>query len=142
MSVVAKWSGGFEFRVDVAEGETLVLNSVPAEHRPGSGPSPMNAVEAAVAACTGMDLVLILKKMRKTIDSIRIEVVPTRRKEHPRIFTHLELVYHVEGPDLDEACVSRAVQLSQDQYCSVAAMLRPTVELSYRIVLNGERVAA
>jgi len=142
MSVVAKWNSDFEFRVDVAQGETLIMNSVPAEQRPGSGPSPMEAVEGAVAACTGMDLVLILRKMRKTIDSLRVEVIPTRRKEHPRVFTHLELVYHVAGPDLDEASVSRAVHLSQEQYCSVAAMLRPNVEMTYRIVLNGERVAA
>lgn len=142
MPVIAKWNQDYEFEVEADGGERLLMNSVPREQRPGSGPSPMDMVEGAVAACTGMDVVLILKKMRKTLDSLRIEVVSTRRQEHPRVFTRLELIYHLAGPDLDSASVSRAVHLSQEQYCSVAAMLRPSVELTYRIVLNGERVAA
>jgi putative redox protein len=76
--------------------------------------------------------------MRKTIQSLRVEVEVIRSEEHPRIFTDLTLVYYLDGPDLDQASVERAVELSQDKYCSVAAMLRPTVRLGKRIVLNGK----
>ena len=81
---------------------------------------------------------MILQKMRKTIESFSIEIDPTRRDEEPRIFTNLEIIYRLKGPDLDASSVLRAVKLSQDKYCSVTAMLKPTVEFSRRIELNGE----
>ena len=63
--VTASWQSGMEFRVDFPEGETITLASVPLRKRPGPGPSPMEAVQAALAGCTGMDVVMILTKMRK-----------------------------------------------------------------------------
>jgi putative redox protein len=136
-NVTARWTQGNEFRVDVPGGESQTLNSVPAAERPGSGPSPMEAVQGALAACTGMDVVMVLGKMRKTLKSLRIEVEGVRREEHPRIYTRLCLVYHIDGDDIDAGSAQKAVSLSQDKYCSVAGMLRPTVDLSYRLVLNG-----
>ena len=138
MPTVATWVKDMEFRVDYPEGESLTLASVPREKRPGPGPSPVEAVQAAVSACTGMDIVHILGKMRKTLESLRIEVNAERRDEHPRIYTHLELVYHADGPDLDAASVQRAVKLSHDSYCSVSAMLEPTVKLDFKVVVNGK----
>jgi putative redox protein len=142
MPVQATWIEKMEFRVNIPAGEVFTLASVPKAERPGPGPSPMEAVEGAVAACTGMDVVSVLQKMRKDLHSLRIEVEVERRDEHPRIFTSMVLVYYLEGSDLDEASAHRAVQLSQEKYCSVAAMLRPTVHLAYRIVLNGKPIGA
>lgn len=136
----AVWNHDLVFRVDFPPGESITLCSVPKEERPGPGPSPMDAVQAALAACTGIDVAIIVKKMRKTLSAMRIEVEAVRRDTSPRIYTRLTLVYHVESPDLDPSTVIRAVRLSQDKHCSVAAMLRPTVEFDYRIMLNGEPV--
>jgi putative redox protein len=138
MPVEATWTRGMEFQVRVPAGETYTLTSIPKAHRPGPGPSPMESVQGALAACTGMDVVSILEKMRKTLRGLRIEVETVRQDEHPRIYTDLTLVYYVDGPDLDDTSVARAVELSQDKYCSVAAMLRPTVHIGRRIVLNGK----
>jgi putative redox protein len=138
MPTTATWVEDMEFRVDFPGGESITLASVPRDKRPGPGPSPMDTVQAALSTCTGMDVVFILRKMRKTLKSLRIEVNATRRDEHPRIFTRLETVYPVEGPDLDAASVLRAVSLSHDTYCSVSAMLQPTVKLDYRVVVNGK----
>ncbi len=142
MPVIATWRREEEFEVGFPGGERIVLASLPAEQRPGPGPGPMDAVQAALAGCTGVDVVSILAKMRKTLKSLRIQVDATRREEQPRIYTRLHLTYHVDGPDLDPASVTRAVRLSQDKYCSVAAMLRPAVDLSWGIVLNGEELPA
>ena len=142
MAVIAAWKAGNEFEVQFPQGERLILNSVPAAERPASGPSPMDAVLAAVAGCTGIDIVMILEKMRKPPSRFHMEIHPTRREEQPRIFTDIELVYHLEGEDITPEAASRAVALSLDKYCSVAAMLRPTVRLSARVVLNGEALAA
>ena len=138
--VTGSWRGGMEFRVDFPEGETITLASVPARKRPGPGPSPMQAVQAALAGCTGMDVVMILTKMRKEPEALRIEVEAERREEEPRVYTRLTLTYHVDGPDLDAEAVRRAVALSQEKYCSVSAMLRPAVALDYRILVNGVAV--
>jgi len=138
MPVEATWTRGMEFQVRASTGETYTLASIPKAERPGPGPSPMEATQGALAACTGMDVVSILEKMRKTIRSFRIEVEVVRRDEHPRIYTDVTLVYHLDGPDLDQPSVERAVELSQDKYCSVAAMLRPTVHIGRRIILNGQ----
>lgn len=141
MPMKATWQKqGFEFRVEFPQGETLTLTSVPKEERPGPGPSPMDVVQASLATCTGMDVVLILQKMRKTLESFRVEVEPVRRQEHPRVFTRLDLTYYLEGPDLDAAAVCRAVHLSHEKYCSVSAMLSPTVEIGNRIFVNGKAV--
>ena len=142
MGVKATWNDSLEFNIAFPEGETMTLASVPAAGRPGAGPSPMDAVQAAVLACTGIDVLLILGKMRKTITAFDIEMDATRRAEEPRIFTHLKVIYRLSGPDLDAASVQRTVSLSQDKYCSVAAMLRPTVAFDTHIVLNGEELAA
>ena len=123
-------------------GEEMEVASVPREERPGPGPSPMDMIEAAVAGCTGIDVVMILQKMRKNLHRLEVEVVPTRREAQPRVFTHMELVYHMDGDDINERAAVRAVKLSQDKYCSVSAMLRGEVEFSYRIVLNGSELGA
>lgn len=141
MPVIATWKKDEEFEVGFDGGETLVLASVPGSERPGPGPNPVEALQAAVAACTGIDVVMILEKMRKSPERFRIEVDGTRREEHPRIFTRLVLTYHVDGPDVTPDAVRRAVELSEEKYCSVSAMLRPTVEIGTRIVLNGEELA-
>jgi putative redox protein len=138
MLTCATWQKDMEFKVDFPLGESLTLTSIPDEKRPGPGPSPVEAIQAAVASCTGIDVVLILGKMRKTLESLSIEVDSTRRDEEPRIYTDMELIYHLAGPDLDAASVLRAVKLSHEKYCSVSAMLEPTVKLSYKVELNGE----
>ncbi len=140
MSVTAVWTEGMNFEMTFPGGERLVLDSVPQAERPGPGPGPMETVQAALAGCTGMDVVSILTKMRKNLKSLEIRTQAERREEEPRIYTRIVLTYELTGHELDEAAVKRAVELSQEKYCSVAAMLRPTVELDYRIVLNGVTV--
>jgi putative redox protein len=142
MSTRVTWNKDHQFSAVFPGGEEMTIASVPGKERPGPGPSPTDLVQGAVAGCTGIDVVMILGKMRKNLESLRIEVHPKRRDEQPQIFTHLELVYFIDGSDLDEASVRRAVSLSQDKYCSVSAMLKDTVEISFRIVLNGQELAA
>ena len=120
----------------------MTIASVPGDKRPGPGPSPMDLVQGAVAGCTGIDVVMILGKMRKNLEALRIEVHADRREEQPQIYTRLELVYFIDGPDLDEPSARRAVVLSQEKYCSVSAMIEDTVKLDYRIVLNGQELPA
>jgi putative redox protein len=142
MPVTATWREKMEFQVDFPEGESVTLTSVPLRQRPGKGPNPMQAVLAALVGCTGMDVVMILTKMRKEPEALRIEVDAARREEEPRVYTHMTLTYHIDGNGVDADAARRAVDLSQNKYCSVSAMLKPAVELDYKIRLNGEELSS
>ena len=141
MPVTAIWNGKTDFRVDYPSGESILLSGAPAKERPATGPAPMSAVLAALSGCTGVDVISILRKMRQEPESFHIDVLTERRDFHPKVYTHITLVYHLEGSNLTEAGVKRAVHLSQDKFCSVSAMLRPMVELDYKIILNGAEIA-
>jgi putative redox protein len=102
---------------------------------PGNGATPMEILASALGACTGMDVVSILQKMRQPLEEFRVEVRGERADEHPKRFLSLEVVYHLKGA-LDEAKVARAIQLSEERYCSVEATLRPAVPISSSFVIE------
>lgn len=124
-----RWKGeGLVFEGDSASGGmVLASGSDPA----GLGPTPMEAVLLALGSCTGMDVVSILLKMRQPLEGFRVEVRADKRQEHPRVYTSIEVIYHLEG-DLDESKVRRAIELSETKYCPVEEMLRPTVPIVSR----------
>jgi putative redox protein len=95
----------------------------------------MELLLVALGACTATDIVSILSKMRQKLDSLEVEVSGERAEEPPRVWTKLEIVFKLRGI-LDESAVQRAVQLSEEKYCSVAATLRKTAPISYRIEID------
>jgi putative redox protein len=101
----------------------------------GRGPTPTETLLIALGGCTGMDVVSILTKMRQAPTGFWIEVTGTRRKERPRPFAAIAIVYHLEG-DLDDAKVRRAIELSERKYCPVGAMLRPAVSITSSYVIH------
>ena len=90
---------------------------------------PMELLMVSLAACTGVDVVAILEKKRQKVTKYKVEVRGERRGEHPRSFRRMEVKHIVTGHKVDPEAVRRAVELSTDRYCSVAATLRPTAEI-------------
>lgn len=107
----------------------------------GSGPTPMEGVLIALAGCTGMDVAGILEKMCAPLSALTVSVSGERAETHPKVFTRIHLRYEAAGPGLTYAQLERAVRLSQEKYCSVAAMLRPTVTMTHEIVLGHDEAA-
>src|SRR5438270_3073642 len=105
-----------------------------------SAPTPMELLLLALGSCTGVDVISILRKKREQVTDYRIEVRGRRRTEHPRAFTHMEVRHIVRGHKVSEKAVAQAIELSETKYCSVAATLRPTVEIvsSYEIIEEDE----
>jgi putative redox protein len=91
----------------------------------------MEAVLLALGGCTGMDVISVLGKMRAVPDALEVRITAERAVQHPRVFTRIEMEYVFRGRNLRPEQVGRAVELSQTRYCSVAAMLRGSAELSY-----------
>ena len=88
------------------------------------GIRPMEAVLAALGACSAVDIVEILKKMRKSVDGLYIELSGERVNDYPRVYSRVNIMYILYSRDASEDDVKRAVDLSMEKYCSVAAMLR------------------
>lgn len=123
---------GLLFEATTAHG-TIALASALDES--GNGVTPMETLATALGACTAMDVASILVKMRQPLEGFRVEVSGERAEAHPKKFLSLEVVYYLEG-DLDESKVERAIELSEERYCSVAATLKPAVPITSRYVIE------
>ena len=90
----------------------------------------------ALGACTGSDVVSIMRKKREKITSYRVEVHGRRRETEPRGFSNIEVKHIVRGHNISAKALVQAIELSETKYCSVAATLRPAAEIksSYEIV--------
>jgi putative redox protein len=102
----------------------------------GAAPGPFIALMLAAGACAGSDVVLILGKSRVALTELRVELVATRRDDHPRRLLALELVFHLRGEGLTQTNAARAVDLSITKYCSVLASLAPDISVTHAIRLG------
>ena len=118
-------------------GHAQVLDT---DHERASAATPVELLLIALGSCTAVDVISILKKKREHVSDYRVEVRGERRSEHPRHFTRMEVRHIVRGRNISEKALAQAIELSETKYCSVAATLRPTVEIisSYEIVEEDE----
>lgn len=99
-----------------------------------SGASPKHLVLAGLAGCSGMDVVSLLRKMRVDFTGFEIQVLTElTEEEHPHVFAAIHMIYRVEGKNLDKEKVKKAVDLSQERYCGVSAMLKKNGPVEYSI---------
>jgi putative redox protein len=91
----------------------------------------MELLLMALASCTAVDVVSILAKKRQKLGSLEVICSGERATTPPTVWTKLELVYRVRGV-VDEAALKHAIELSEEKYCSVAAMLRKTATITWR----------
>ena len=99
-------------------------------------PSPTELLLLAAGACTATDVASILAKKRQNVTRYVVEVSGERREEFPRKYTSLKVHHILTGRGLSENAVAQAIELSDTKYCSVAATLRPGVEIqtSFEII--------
>jgi putative redox protein len=98
------------------------------------GVRPTEALLAALGTCTAFDVVSILAKRRTPVESYRIELEGERAEEHPRRYTRIRVRHLVSGEGITLESLQRAVSLSHEKYCSVAATLNSEIE--YEAVLE------
>ncbi len=92
---------------------------------------PMELLLMSLGSCTGSDVVTILQKKRAAFEKMEIMVTGERKQDHPKVFTSIHVEYLFYGDDLEEKDVKRAIELSQNKYCPVSAMLKESCKLSY-----------
>ncbi len=137
MKAIAKWVKGMLFE---ASGTSEHIVSMDADTEFGGedkGVRPMELFLFGLGGCTGMDVLSILKKMRKELESFEIKIEADRAENHPKVFTHIRLLYILKGKDLKEKDVEKAVNLSKERYCSAGVMLGKSAKLDYQFkILN------
>ena len=119
---------GDEFFIATAPGNNSITIDIKGDRK--SAPTPMELLLVSVAACTAADVVSILQKKRQDVTDYKVEVEGTRHDEHPRKFTKFHVHHIVYGRDVSEQAVAHAIELSDTKYCSVAATVRPTAEIT------------
>jgi putative redox protein len=118
-TAVLTHDSGMRFRATTGTDRTYVFG----DDAEANEYSPVETVAAALAACTAMDVVSILGKKRQVLTSYTIEARAEQRDEYPQVLTRVDIVHVLEGPNLLEAAVRRAIELSATKYCPVSAML-------------------
>jgi putative redox protein len=126
MRLVARTGSGHQIVMDDGKGDT--------------GARPTELLIAALGGCTGMDVVSILRKKRQDVNRFDVRVGATQRSAYPQIFSDIEMVVEVEGPDVTVAAVREAIELAARKYCSVGAMLaagETAIHHRYRVIGTG-----
>lgn len=111
---------------------TIPLDAVKAEvggH--DAGISPMELMLTALAGCTGMDVISILRKKKQQVTAFEVHVEGVRADEHPKVYTEIWVKFILTGTNIDPKAVERSIQLSRDTYCGAAATLRYTATMHY-----------
>ena len=123
-----KWIREEKFVATSPSGHAINIDS---DRHSNSAPGPMELVLMALGACTATDVVAILGKKRQKLESLEVICSGERAAESPTVWKKLEIVYRLRG-QLDDKAVKHAIQLSEDKYCSVSAMLKKTAAISWR----------
>lgn len=134
MDVRVEWKGGLQFEGIGPSGHAVVMDASVESGGKGTGPRPTEMVLFGLGGCTGIDVAILLQKMRQQVSGIVMKISAQRADKDPRRFTDIHITYEIRGTDLDESKVARAVSLSAEKYCSVLHSLNANITTSYEII--------
>ena len=139
MKVTGKKIGklAFEIKQDTHTYTLDVPKNVGGENR---GPSPKGLLLSGLIGCTGIDVSLILKKMRVEYEEIEIQAETELTDEDPKVFKEIILSYHITGKSTDAKKIKKAISLSMETYCGVSAMLEKNSIITPEIYLNNKKI--
>ncbi|MEZ5106256.1 MAG: OsmC family protein [Draconibacterium sp.] len=120
------------FKANV-QGHEIMLDASEEVGGENRGPRPKPLMLTALAGCTGMDVVSILKKMKVEFDAFNVIVEGDLTEEHPKQFYKMNVIYEFKGNDLPLEKLKKAVSLSEERYCGVSATYRKAFEITSEI---------
>lgn len=126
------WQGDMAFEADI-DGQKVMIDAAPEVGGADKGPRPKPLMLVALAGCTGMDVVSILKKMRVELDGLRVWVEAEQTEEHPKHYSSMKVIYEFKGKDLPMDKLEKAVNLSEERYCGVSAVYKKAMPVSTEI---------
>ncbi len=124
------------FEAKNVNGKSIIMDGSPNIGGKSNGVGPMESLLMAVAGCSSIDIVLILKKMKQDLKDIKVSVEGDKIKvEQASEYSHIRVHYDVWG-DVKESKLKKAIDLSLGKYCSVSKMLEKTAEISSTYTLR------
>ena len=117
-------------------GYNISIGAAPEDGSERKGVSPKALSLTSLAGCTAIDVIEMLRKMRQEIDAFSVDAEGEETEDHPRIFREIVVTYRLKGRNIERDKVERAVQLSQEKYCGVSAMLGKAVPITTKIVID------
>jgi len=130
--VNTSWLGNMKFGSEL-DGHRIVTDLSLEGGGEDAGPRPKQLMLVALAGCTGLDVISILKKMRVEFDYFNMLMEADVTEDHPKHYTSIHLIYQFKGKNLDMDKLKKAADLSQEKYCGVAAVYKKALELTYEI---------
>lgn len=135
-AIQTTWKGNLTFESMV--GDHAVMTDAPvAVGGQDAGASPKQLMLVSLAGCTGIDVAMILEKMRVKYDDLIITVEADATEDIPSVYTAMHITYAFKGNGLDEKKLSKAVQLSHDKYCGVSKMYASFLKISWEIKIES-----
>jgi putative redox protein len=135
MKTVTNWVSALAFDATADSNHTVRIDTSVGGGGLGSGMNPKKMVLGALSACSGMDVVEVLKKMKVAFTKLEIVAEADQTEDHPKVYKSIEMIYRVDATADDLDKVKRAVSLSQEKYCGVSAMLAKHCSINYSIEL-------
>jgi putative redox protein len=130
MKTITSWKQEHEFESKL-EDHVITLDG-----NRKAGFNPKALLLSAVAACSGIDVVDILKKMRIEFSDVEISAEADQTEEHPRVFKDIMLTFSMKTGAENEEKIKKAIELSLEKYCGVAEMLRKNGAVNYRLQIK------
>lgn len=127
------WIEGYKLEGKTDNGNTVLMDS----GENASAASPAQLLLQSLAGCTMMDCVLIIGKARKKIEKFWVDITAEEAEGHPKVFTKMHVTYNFTGSELDAATIERAINLSEEKYCRVHAMLSKSSVITSSYNLNS-----
>jgi putative redox protein len=126
------WTDNVAFEADM-DGHKVIIDATKESGGNDLGPRPKKLMLTALAGCTGVDVIMILKKMKVVPDSFHVIVEADVTEEHPKHYNKMKVIYQFKGKDLPVEKLEKAVKLSEEKYCGVTAVYRKAVEFETEI---------
>lgn len=136
--ITTKWLGNMTFESNNPSGNDLKMDIAVEDGGNGNGYRPKALMLSALAGCTGLDVVSLVKKMKLDVTDFQIETIANLTDEHPKFYDKVVVEYHFYGNNLNEKKLQRTVDLSAEKYCGVMEMFRQFAEMEVKVIFHHE----
>lgn len=137
--ITTTWKQNMQFESDNPSGHKVLMDTSEENGGDNSGLGPKAMMLSALAGCSGLDVVSLLKKMRVEIDDFKMAVEGELTDEHPKYYNKVTLDYHFYGNNLNEEKITKAVNLSIEKYCGVMEMFRKFSEVKTSVEFHYKK---
>ena len=140
MHVEATLTGAMRFDIETGSGHQIIVDADEQSGGKDEGVRPMELLLVALAGCAGMDIISILRKKRQQVDTYTVNIHGERASEQPKVFTKIVVEHHFSGRAIKKEAVQRAIDLTEQRYCGVSAMLGKSAQIVHTFSIQESAI--